>query len=755
MARIKSYIKDKSLNNDDMLVGSSYEGEGQAGPIYKTRNYRLEDLAKYMNLVFTVDEVNYNLVTITNTINNYGDRLDGHDNLFIDNSNFLLNLTSEFGEFDEFGNLISLSQAFANLLITTTTSARFAEAQYVLNLGASVGLYDPNGNLIQLSTAFADQVITATASDRFARTTFVTNLASSFGTYDADGNLINFNNATFLDSITTYVDADLALSTQLTSLTASVNTNAAAITTESTARATADSALASQITSLTATVNSNTAAITTESTVRADGDSALASQITTLTATVNNNTAAITTESTVRANGDSALASQITTLTATVNNNTAAITSEATARANADGALSSQINTVSAVANGNTANITTNATAIATVDGKVNATYSLQVDANGNVAGLKLGANNYSSEFIATADTFGVNMPNGTRVLTVNASGLSINGSGTFSGTLSAASGTFTGSLSAASGTFTTLSASNLKLSQNQILFDNSGSLASAAKMAFTNTSGNIFAEISAIAGAPFGDALSIAGSTGQIGTLWTKAQTTYFHPATPKNSGAWGLLEGYFGNDTSNRFSSITLDATDNISIGTASTQGAFNTDYIFINPSGFSSSIQIKSTKDIFLDPPTGYEVNVSGDFSVTVGSKNFKITHPLAEDKWLVHASIESPEVNNIYRGKTILQNGYAEINLDQKFNMTEGTILALNKNFSVFTSNETSWDAVRGKLEGNVLKIECQNQISSDEISWMVVGTRKDDGIMQSGSTDANGDLIVEKLKQQNG
>lgn len=68
MARINTYFKDKSLTNDDLLLGSSYEGMGSNGPIYKTRSYRLVDLAKYMNLVFTVDEVNYNLHDLTNNL---------------------------------------------------------------------------------------------------------------------------------------------------------------------------------------------------------------------------------------------------------------------------------------------------------------------------------------------------------------------------------------------------------------------------------------------------------------------------------------------------------------------------------------------------------------------------------------------------------------------------------------------------------------------------------------------------------------
>jgi hypothetical protein len=37
------------------------------------------------------------------------------------------------------------------------------------------------------------------------------------------------------------------------------------------------------------------------------------------------------------------------------------------------------------------------------------------------------------------------------------------------------------------------------------------------------------------------------------------------------------------------------------------------------------------------------------------------------------------------------------------------MTEGTFEALNRCSQVFTTNESSWDAIRGKLYGNILVI----------------------------------------------
>jgi hypothetical protein len=144
--------------------------------------------------------------------------------------------------------------------------------------------------------------------------------------------------------------------------------------------------------------------------------------------------------------------------------------------------------------------------------------------------------------------------------------------------------------------------------------------------------------------------------------------------------------------------------------------------------------------------------YNLRVNGTLSKAAGT--FQIDHPLPELKethTLLHSFVEAPQANNIYRGKSQLVNGFIEINLDEQFNMTEGTLVALNKNFQCFTSNETGWDAVKGIVIGNKLQINCINSNSSDEISWLVIGERHDDYILSSGLYDINGEFIVEKPK----
>ena len=144
----------------------------------------------------------------------------------------------------------------------------------------------------------------------------------------------------------------------------------------------------------------------------------------------------------------------------------------------------------------------------------------------------------------------------------------------------------------------------------------------------------------------------------------------------------------------------------------------------------------------------------VNVVGTF--TAGTKTFRIPHPLESKKDthdLVHSCIESPQADNIYRGKVNLVDGKAEINIDEVSNMTEGTFFRLNRDVQCFTSNETDWDAVKGSVSGNKLTIECQNVNSTATVSWMVVGERQDAKIYASLLTDDNGKIIVEPLHEE--
>jgi hypothetical protein len=147
------------------------------------------------------------------------------------------------------------------------------------------------------------------------------------------------------------------------------------------------------------------------------------------------------------------------------------------------------------------------------------------------------------------------------------------------------------------------------------------------------------------------------------------------------------------------------------------------------------------------------TSSGVVVTGALSKSSGS--FKIDHPLKSDTHhLVHSFIEGPQADNLYRGVVQLEKGKAVINLDDWFNMTTGTFVALNRDIQAFVNNSETWDAVRANVQGSQLIIECQNSESNATVSWLVIGERQDKEIYESILTDDNGKIIVEPQKSLN-
>ena len=152
------------------------------------------------------------------------------------------------------------------------------------------------------------------------------------------------------------------------------------------------------------------------------------------------------------------------------------------------------------------------------------------------------------------------------------------------------------------------------------------------------------------------------------------------------------------------------------------------------------------------IALSIPTGTRnVVVSG--ALSKGSGSFRIDHPLKpETHELVHSFTESPQADLLYSGTSNLIDGAAEINLDEFHRMTEGTFVALNRNIRVFTTNETDWEPIRGSVTGNILSISCRDASCSDKVSWMVIGERQDQHMIDTDWTDEQGRVIVEPRKR---
>jgi len=81
------------------------------------------------------------------------------------------------------------------------------------------------------------------------------------------------------------------------------------------------------------------------------------------------------------------------------------------------------------------------------------------------------------------------------------------------------------------------------------------------------------------------------------------------------------------------------------------------------------------------------------------------------------------------------------------------MTEGTFDALARGAQCFTTNETGWTAVKGSVSSNVLTINAQDSSCTDTISWLVIGERQDQHMLDTDWTDENGKVITEPQKEE--
>ena len=170
---------------------------------------------------------------------------------------------------------------------------------------------------------------------------------------------------------------------------------------------------------------------------------------------------------------------------------------------------------------------------------------------------------------------------------------------------------------------------------------------------------------------------------------------------------------------------------------------------------------NLKFAAGKDRYEAGTSDMTISSAGDVSIanalSKGSGSFRIDHPLpakSSTHHLVHSFVEGPQADLIYRGKVSLVGGSATVNVDTAAGMTEGTFEALCADVQCFTSNESGWAAVKGSVSGNTLTITAQDNTCTDTISWMVVGERKDQHMIDTNWTDTNGKVIVEPLKESN-
>ena len=169
-------------------------------------------------------------------------------------------------------------------------------------------------------------------------------------------------------------------------------------------------------------------------------------------------------------------------------------------------------------------------------------------------------------------------------------------------------------------------------------------------------------------------------------------------------------------------------------------------------------SGELVVGSGSTAWITGDSSYNLTTGNDLTVTgalsKGSGSFKIDHPLpelSETNYLVHSFIEGPQADLIYRGVVDLVSGTATINLDTVSRMTEGTFELLCTNVQCFTTNESDWTLVKGSISGNILTIVAQDENATSKVSWMAIGERKDQHMINTEWTDENGRVITEPLK----
>lgn len=205
------------------------------------------------------------------------------------------------------------------------------------------------------------------------------------------------SSAAGLSSIeTAYTSEDEALSTRINNLNASVSTDILAtnadISSIETAYANADSALSTRINNLTASVSTDILAtnanIDTIETTIANQDFASASQVETLEA-----------EFTINGDGDITGLNSSSAILETIN--TVVATGDQATLASATSAIVQLDGQIAGVTSGISADIDN-------INSTIEAQYTLEVNADGNVAGMKLGADGSGSSIAFTADSFKV-----------------------------------------------------------------------------------------------------------------------------------------------------------------------------------------------------------------------------------------------------------------------------------------------------------------------------------------------------------
>lgn len=244
MAIISSYEPDGNLSIEDLLVGSNYIGTVNGVKQYNTKAYSLGALSAFFALNTEIDGEIYDISKISARVDNLQDMFtyaEGDTDLIGEISGLsttLLGYLNTWGDarfgstafqdqlddhitFDGQGNISSMSEAFANFVVTTTASDRFAESSVVTSLSSTVTTINTELGSAQTAISNAQSTLSTQADDISASASKITSLGASFGTFDGDSFSLSTSTMTsIVDSLTL---ENYASTSSVTTLTSTVN----------------------------------------------------------------------------------------------------------------------------------------------------------------------------------------------------------------------------------------------------------------------------------------------------------------------------------------------------------------------------------------------------------------------------------------------------------------------------------------------------------------------------------------------------
>ena len=501
------------------------------------------------------------------------------------------------------GVVTGFSQAARDRIDTSISNATSAQFQTLDTIKTQFVFDDQTGNITAVSDVIQTSITDSISDATSAQFTKLDEVATQF-VFDANNDITGVQgtvsstiDSAKLEAIST---ADLAAQSKVDTFAAKI------VTTDANGN----------ITGLSDAVQ------TSVSDVVAQDGYAESSRVDTLETTVGDASSGLVQSVNTNATNTSANATKITNLNATldilnadgtVKKNTADFFQDIRADVDANSATASKAETLRVNIEGQdgtgglTASVSTAQEAIGNINGKLTASYGVHVNAGGKIAGLKLLADSTTtSSFIAQADEFGVDMPNGTRVLTVDSNGLLINGSGTFTGDFNAGL---------------------VEIRSNTIKLKATPSYGSTGDIEFYNQSGVLFGAIrsrSINVGGTDHDAITIGSPfAGALDTVVIDGQSIIANPAdySAFETGQGGVQ---FGNFVS-PWETVGLSASQSISLRTGDPGVLVDPpNSIFMNNGGpgviwtsISSEgyVSINSAGAIYLNPGESSGVFING--------------------------------------------------------------------------------------------------------------------------------------------